>query len=80
MENVIVIKNGEKFTPPEISTDFYIKLQSFILLSVNPDFLSDIKTEDQDKFKHLIEPALEFIAACENKLVKDGLTETINGD
>ncbi len=71
-QKIYRIPEGKIVQLPDISTDFYAKLQDIIFLLASPELLVQIKTElGDEEYYRTIGPAFEFLGALEEKMIKD---------
>jgi hypothetical protein len=66
------LKTGVIVTPPDISTDFYSKLQGLLLLVASPESLVKLKEEyGEEEYLKMVSPAFEFMSAFEEKMINE---------
>lgn len=73
MEKYYTVQRGKIIQLPEISTDFYAKIQDLLLLMSAPEVLVQMKTENEQSYYEMLSPIMEFLGAVEEKMIAEGI-------
>lgn len=79
MENLNTIKPGEIFTPPEMSTNFYARMQAPLVLLMQPQALVALSEENLEAYVELVKPVFEYMASIEQHLKDLNLVDEKGG-